>query len=364
MMFDPLSSTPFPNVIKGISRQLPYFFINPLGLHALSMKSKEILVKSRGIISDFLGCANLEVIFTSSSTESNNLAIKGCLFDKVGSIITTDFEHSSIIHPLKTLEKQGFRVIYIPTDSSGWVEPQKVKEYMDDDTLLITMGAVCRETATLRDVKGILKVAKESKPDILCHFDFWGVYYPDSLVNIKDLDMASFDSLSLLGPLGVGFLYIKKGIRLKPLIEGGTQERGLRAGEENLFGIYTLAQSIKVLVEWREAIESNLKTNDHYLEERMFLPPIFKKGCKAPGLFSYGLKETSMEVLASFMERGGIFLGYSSPCMVSGLKKRIKQKAGFEDALSFRIPPFTSLKEVSTFLNHLSNILARVEHTL
>jgi cysteine desulfurase len=360
MMFDPNSSKPFPNVVEELPKLLPYFFVNPSGSNVLSTRSKEILVRSREVIANFLGVSNSEVLFTSSSTESNNLAIKGYLYAKRGSVITTDFEHPSITHSLKTLEKEGINVLYLPTDRYGWIDPELVKEHVREDTLLVVMGAVCRETATLRDLKQIVKTVKEVNPKTLCHFDFWGIYYPDRVVDIKQVDMASFDGPSLFGPQGIGVLYIRKGIRLKPIIEGGTQERGLRAGEENLFGIYTLAQSIRVLSEWRRAIESNITACDSYVNGAFFLQPLHKEGWKAPGLFSFGLNGLEAEMIISFMEKRGFFLGYPSRCMASGVKNRLKQKTGFDDLLFFRIQPFISLKEINTFLGIMKSIFASV----
>lgn len=364
MMFDPNSSKPFPQVMEELSQFLLYFFVNPSGLNVLSTKSKELLVRSRGAVAEFLGINSSEVLFTSSSTESNNLAIKGYLSSKRGSVITTDFEHPSITHPLKTLEKEGLNVLYLTTDRYGWIDPELIREHVKEDTLLVTMGAVCRETATLRDIVGIVKVVKETNPKTLCHFDFWGLYYPDMVVDVELLDMASFDGPSFLGPQGVGILYLKKGIRLKPIIEGGTQERGLRAGEENLFGIYALARSVKILSEWRRAIEENITACDGYVEGMIFPQPIFKKGWKVPGLFSFGLNGLEAEMIMSFMEKKGFFLGYPSPCIANRIKDRLKHKTGFDDILSFRIQPFTSLKEIKTFIGAVKSILASVESAL
>jgi cysteine desulfurase len=363
MIFDPASSKPPPQVINELSTYLPYFYMNPSGLNTLSTKAKELLVRSRGIIAEFLKTRNSEIIFTSSSTESNNLAIKGYLFGKKGSVITTDFEHPSIAHPLRTLEREGFHVLYLPTDRYGWIDPELVKEYVKEDTLLVTMGAVCRETATIRDVRKIIKIVKEVNPNTVCHFDFWGIYYPDQVVDLSEVDMASFDGPSLLGPQGIGFLYVKRGIRLKPIIEGGTQERGLRAGEENLFGIYALAQSIKLLSEWRKAIENNISLCDNYIKDKMFLSPLFNSEMKAPGLFSYGINEVDVEMIITLLDKSGVFLGYPSPCIASGIKTKLKQKTGFDDVLSFRTLPFTSLSEIESFIDYVQSIMERVKWT-
>ncbi|WPM31472.1 aminotransferase class V-fold PLP-dependent enzyme [Hydrogenobacter sp. T-2] len=347
LLLDPTSSQP----LDGAFRQelLSIFFINPTGINSLSTRSKEMLVRSRGVLASFLGCSNLEVIYTSSSTESNNLAIKGYVYGKKGSILTTNFEHISITHPLKGLERQGFEVVYIQTDEKGWVDPQAVAEQVREDTLMVTMGAVCRETSTLRDIKGIVSAVKEVNPNVVCHFDMWGLYYPS--ISMEELNMASFDGPSLMAPQGVGFLYVKKGIRLKPLIEGGIQERGVRAGEENLFGIYLLSQSVRFLMEKRDEIKKSFEMYDGLVLENLPLPPAFKEGCKAPALFSFGLQGVELEMVISLLERGGFYLNTSTPCMAN------RRRCGFDHLLSFRLPPLVPIDELERFLYTLRNTL-------
>ncbi|MFN3813318.1 MAG: cysteine desulfurase family protein [Aquificaceae bacterium] len=365
MIYEPYSSFPFPEVFREVYNSLPYFFINPSGINALSTKSKEMLVRSRAVMAEFLKCANSEIIFTSSSTESNNLAIKGAVWNKKGSIITTDFEHPSILHPLKTVsEKQGLRIVYLETDKTGYVDPKCVKDAVLEDTLLLTMGAVCRETATLRDVNGIVRAVKETNPNTLCHFDLWGLYYPTSQIDLRELDMASLDGPFLLGPQGIGILYIRKNVRIRPLIEGGVQEKGLRAGEENLFGIFSLSKSVTLLMEREEAVKKSLSFCDKYIMDNLHLPPIFKENWRAPGLFSYGLRDTEAEMLISFMGKEGFFLSYPSPCVVNRVKSRTKQKYGFGDLLFIRIPPLTSIGNIRTFLNTLKDVLEKIGSTV
>ncbi|MEM3714675.1 MAG: aminotransferase class V-fold PLP-dependent enzyme [Nitrososphaeria archaeon] len=356
MIFDSTSSMPTFQFIEEISHILPYYFINPSGINSLSTKSKEILIKSRNVIANYLGCTNSEVIFTSSSTESNNLAIKGFSFGKKGSIITTDFEHPSILHPLKTLEKQGFTIIHIETDNNGWVEPKTIEKYIQKDTILLTMGALCRETATLRNITEIVKIIKKNNNNIICHFDLWGLYYPDSFIDLKELDMASFDGPYLLGPQGVGFLYVKKGIKLSPLIEGGTQEKGLRAGEENLFGIFALSQAIKFLAEQRKELEAKLRMYDNYIRDNISLFSMSKNGYEVLGLFSYGLQDIEAEMLILSADKYNFFLNYPSPCMANGIKHKIKQKCGFDDVIVFRILPTSSQEEIKQFISILNEI--------
>lgn len=348
MNFDPTSSLPSPEVLKEICNNLQKFFHNPSGISRNSTLSKELLVRARGVVSDFLKVSNSEIIFTSSSTESNNLAIKGSIYGKSGSIITTDFEHPSILNPLRSLEREGYRVIYLPTDRKGWIEPEVVKETLREDTLLLTMGAVCRETATLRDIEGMIRAVREKNPKTLCHFDMWGVYYPLEVLGQEKPDLMSFDGPFLMASQGIGFLYVKKGARLKPIIEGGLQERGIRAGEENLFGIFTLSLSLKSLLAGDS--RENLRALDQFVLQRISLPPAFRENSKALGLFSYGLSDLD-EAVINLMDRRGYTMGYPSPCMVN--RERLKEKSGYKGLLTFRLAPGVTLEDLEGFLKAL-----------
>lgn len=278
--------------------------------------------------------------------------IKGFLYGKKGSIITTNFEHVSINLPLKTLEREGFEVVHIETDEKGWLDKDKIKSHIREDTLMLTMGAVCRETSTLRDIKGIVSVVKSLNPSVVCHFDMWGLYYPDTVIDV--IDMASFSGISFNAPLGIGFLYIKKGIKIKPLIEGGFEEKGLRAGEENIFGIALLSKSINFLVENRDKIEHNLKACEDFILNNLQLTPAFKRDWKAPYIFSYGLESTNLEGLVYLMEKHGFYINDYKACAIN------KTKSRFENIITFRLHPSASVQEVESFIEALNISLKKL----
>lgn len=331
MILDAYSSAPLPDMLDEQKQNLMYFFLNPSSSNMMSMRSKEILVRSRRSVAQFLGCSDSEVIFTSSSTESNNLAIKGVLFNSLlntrkGNIVTTDWEHISIHHPIKSMQRLfGFGVVYIKTDSRGEFDVEDLRNVINEDTLLFTIGAVCRETATIRDVASIVRKVKSINPNVICHVDLWGLYYPTDYIPIGEIDIATLDGPFLLAPQGISALYVKKGVRLRPLIEGGIQERGIRAGEGNLFGIFSLGYSLKFLTDNKNAIVLSLKEADNLLTEYIHLPALYNPNRKALGLFSYGIK-TDAEMFVSLLEKHGFLLGTSSPCMLNDSKKDNKGK--------------------------------------
>ena len=153
-------------------------------------------------------------------------------------IITTDIEHHSILHPLKGLERKGWEVTYLKPDRYGIIHPDQLAEAIRPDTVLISIGHSNREVGTIQNIKELVKAAKEKNPKVIFHTDACPSlgHYP---VDVKDwgVDAASFTAHLMYGPKGVGALWTRKGVKIRPLIEGGTQERGVRAGTENVPGI-------------------------------------------------------------------------------------------------------------------------------
>ncbi len=237
---DHLATTPVPEEV--IEAMMPYYkdnFGNPTSLHQFGINAKKAINKAREQIATLLNIAKPEeIVYTSGAIEANNLAIKG--FAKAPGIsrrgkhiVVSAIEHHSVLHSAKTLEKEGFEISYIKPDKYGIISPEKLAEVVRKDTILISIGLANREIGTIQDIKSLVKTAKEINPRVVFHSDIAPAvgHIP---VDIQDLgvDMASFTGHYFYAPKGVGGLYIKKGVRLKPLIEGGIQEGGKRAGTE------------------------------------------------------------------------------------------------------------------------------------
>lgn len=240
---DHIASTPVAEEV--LQEMLPYFrekFGNPTSLHSFGQETKKAINKAREEVASLINAKFAEeIVFTSGGIEANNLAIKGVAqsYEKKGKhIITTEIEHHSILHPCKSLEKQGFEVSYLKPDKYGLISKENLEEAIRPDTILISIGHSNREIGTIQNIKELVKVAKEKNPKVIFHSDIAPSvgHYP---VDIQDLgvDLASFTAHLIYGPKGVGALWAKKGVKLKPLIEGGIQERGIRAGTENVPGI-------------------------------------------------------------------------------------------------------------------------------
>ncbi|WPM32703.1 cysteine desulfurase family protein [Hydrogenobacter sp. T-2] len=240
---DHIATTPVAEEV--LQAMLPYFrehFGNPTSLHSFGQVAKKAINEARGKLSALTNANSPEeFIFTSGGIEANNLAIKGIAeaYEKKGRhIITTEIEHHSILHPLKSLEKRGWEVTYLKPDKYGLIDPQQLADAVRPDTVLVSIGHSNREIGTIQNIKELVRAVKEKNPKVIFHTDACPTlgHYP---VDLKDwgVDAASFTAHLMYGPKGVGALWTRKGVKIRPLIEGGTQERGVRAGTENVPGI-------------------------------------------------------------------------------------------------------------------------------
>ena len=244
-----------PSVFEAMK---PYFmesYGNPSSSHSFGASAKNALMESREKVARLIGAEKpKEVILTSGGTESNNLAIKGVAYrnkDKGNHIIATTIEHISVINICKHLQKQGFNITYIPVDKQGMTDPEKLKDAITDKTILISVMYANGEIGTIQPIKEIGKIAHENK--IYFHVDAVAAAGKVPInVEEENIDLLSISSNDMYGPKGMGALYIKKGTRIQPVIQGGGQERGLRSGTENTPGIVGMGKAAEIAQEEME----------------------------------------------------------------------------------------------------------------
>jgi cysteine desulfurase len=221
---------------------------NPLSKHILGEKPREAVEQARAEVAQLIHANPEEIIFTTCGSESNNLAVKGIAeaYSKKGKhIIASPIEHHSVLHPLKRLERQGYEVSWLKADKVGTVDPGEIASLTREDTVLITVTSASNEIGTLEPVGKIGKIARGK--DILFHTD--AIACAGSIpIDVQDLpvDLLSIAGNPFYGPPGSGALYVRKGLRIAPIIEGGIQEGGVRAGTHNVAGIVGMGTAAKL----------------------------------------------------------------------------------------------------------------------
>ncbi|MBQ5764481.1 MAG: cysteine desulfurase, partial [Ruminococcus sp.] len=221
---------------------------NPSSLYTLGQKAKERLEETREEIAKIINAEPREIIFTSGGSEADNQAIISAanIGKKKGKthIISTAFEHHAVLHTLKKLEKQGFEITLLPVHENGVVDVKELEAAIKDDTILVTVMTVNNEIGTIQPIAEIGAVCRAK--GVIFHTDaVQAVGHLPIDVKAQQIDMLSASAHKFHGPKGVGFLYAKKGVVLSNIIEGGAQERGKRAGTENVAGIAAMATALK-----------------------------------------------------------------------------------------------------------------------
>jgi cysteine desulfurase len=246
---DYAATTPLdPRVLKAME---PYFskkFGNTMSLHSFGQEAKTALEESREIVADLMGAKPSEVIFTSSATESNNLALKGVAFanrKKGNHIIISSIEHSCIMESAKWLEKQGFEITRLKVDKYGLVDPEDVKKAIKKETILVSIMHANNEIGTIEPIEEIGKICKER--GVYFHTDAAQSFGKIPInVNKMNIDLMTVSSHKMYGPKGVGALFVREGVKIEPILHGGGHEMGLRSSTVNVAGIVGFAKACEI----------------------------------------------------------------------------------------------------------------------
>jgi len=249
--FDYAATTPVRQEVLDV--MLPYFtdhYGNPSSIYEIARTNKKALEKARDKTAAAIGADPTEIFFTGSGTESDNWAIRGIadLYKSMGKhIITSAIEHHAVLHTCEYLEKQGFDVTYLPVDADGIIQMSDLEKAIRRDTILITIMAANNEIGSIQPIEEIGSLARLK--GVAFHTDaVQAVGHIPINVKTQSIDLLSLSAHKLYGPKGAGALYVKKGIPLKPFMFGGGQERGKRAGTENMAGIVALGHAIDLAV--------------------------------------------------------------------------------------------------------------------
>jgi len=299
---------------------------NPSSLYSFGQKAKEVLEKSREEIAAVIGADPKEIYFTSGGSEADNQAIRSAALLGAGKgkkhIISSAFEHHAVLHILNRLEKEGFEVTLLDVHENGIVLPEQVEEAIREDTCLVTIMFANNEIGTIQPIRAIGEICR--KHGVLFHTDaVQAVGHIPINVRQDNIDLLSASAHKFHGPKGVGFLYARKGIRLDSLIEGGAQERGKRAGTENVPGIAAMAQALKEAAAGMEERSARTKAlRDLLIEGLRQIPHSALNGdavSRLPGNVNFCFEGIEGESLLLLLDDKGIQASSGSACTSGSL---------------------------------------------
>jgi len=247
--FDHNATAPtHPDVLKAIAPFYKDAYGNASSLHAKGREARDAVDQARQTIGDFLGTEPEDILFTASGTEADNMAVKGIAWtnrDNKRHIITTSIEHKAILASCKQLEIEGFEVTYLPVDKHGLVSPDMLKKAIKKDTCLVSIMHANNEIGTIQPIKELAAIAKAA--GVVFHTDAVQTFGKLPIdVEQVGADLLSVSSHKIYGPKGIGALYVRKGIKMIPLVHGGHHERKLRAGTENVAGIVGFGKAVQL----------------------------------------------------------------------------------------------------------------------
>ena len=326
--FDNMANTPVdPRVIDAMAEHLKDTYGNPLNLHDFGAKTLQEIEVSRSKVADLIGADPKEIIFTSCGSESNNFAIRGIARanEKKGKhIISSAIEHFSVLYSLKELEKEGYKVTFLPVDKFGLINPETIAKAITPETTLVTITHASNEIGTIEPIAEIGKRIKGK--GVVFHID--AVQTAGTIpASVADLgvDALTISANQFYGPTGIAALYLKKGTRILPFILGGTQEEGRRAGTHNIPGIVGMGKAAELAkLEMQQRIDKLIPLRDKLLK---VLPEkirdYFNTGHPAnrlPGHASGHAKFVEGESMSMFLNMEGVAVSTGSACVSKALK--------------------------------------------
>lgn len=314
------TTKPCAEVIDAVNTALKSFWGNPSSLHTLGFEAENLTSSARQIISSVLKCREDELIFTGSGTEGNNTAIFGAVKSRAkrgNRIVTTAIEHPSVLEPMKVLEAEGFEVIYLKPDSDGKVKAEDINNAVNDKTILVSIMLVNNETGAIQPISEAVSAVKQKNAPALIHCD--GVQaFGKMPIDLKNLgvDLFTASAHKIHGVKGIGLLYVKKGVTIKPYIIGGGQEKGMRSGTESVPLISSFGAAVKALPPTLKELE-NIKALNSYAREKLLTLDnvvINSLGDALPFILNISVLGYRSETLLHYLESKNIFVSSGSAC--------------------------------------------------
>ena len=351
----------FDEVAELMTRIMCEDYGNPSSLHRKGVQAEQYIRYAKETVAQILKVNEKEIFFTSGGTESDNLAIRGCAYANCRAgrhLITTQIEHPAVLKTMKHLEEEGFRVTYLPVDRTGCVQLSELQRAITGETILVSMMHTNNEVGTLQPVSEAGLMIKQMNPRILFHVDAvqgFGKFriYPSKM----QVDMLSVSGHKIHGPKGAGFLYIREGAKVSPIIYGGGQQKGMRSGTENVPGIAGLAKAAELVYEnLDEDMDRMYGLREMLIQGVENIEGIRVNGCPgrqgAAHIVSLSVRGIRSEVLLHALEEKGIYVSAGSACASNKPQTSATLKAIgvgkdlLDSTIRFSISVFTTAEEI------------------
>lgn len=318
------TTRPRDEVINEMNIMLKEDYGNPSSLHRMGLAVEKKVKKARNTIADYLNVKSEEIFFTSGGTESNNLAIQGIInrYNKKGKhIITSRIEHSSVLNLFNKYEEQGYDVSYLDVNEDGIIDIEQFERELKEETILVSVMMVNNETGAIQPIEEIKKIINEKNMEAKLHVDGVQAFSKISF-NIKklDIDTFSFSGHKIHGPKGIGVIYIRKNLNIKPIVYGGNQEMGLRSGTENTPGIIGLGKAIDILNKsGKEEINKIKELKNYFINKvKENIEDIkinsFEDDRSSSHIVNISFLNIRGEVLLHFLEGDDVYVSTGSAC--------------------------------------------------
>ena len=345
---------------------------NAAAKHRKGVEAENLIREAKKAIADTLKVQEKEILFTSGGTESNNTALIGTALAnrRAGKhLITTGVEHPSIYNTMSFLEEMGFEVTYLPVDHLGHISLEDLEKAIREDTILVSVMYVNNEVGAVEPIEAISQCIKKKNPKTLFHVDAIQAYGKYKIRPKKQgIDLLSVSGHKIHAPKGVGFLYIRDGVKIRPILFGGGQQKGMRSGTENVPGIAGLGEAVKeIYTDFNEKMERLYGLREYFVEEIEKIEGTIVNGPKgregAPHIVSVSFAGVRSEVLLHSLEDKGIYVSSGSACAsnhpaVSETLKAIHVKKELLDStIRFSFSEFTTKEELDITLETLRELL-------
>ncbi|MBQ8591738.1 MAG: cysteine desulfurase [Lachnospiraceae bacterium] len=345
---------------------------NPSSMHMKGVEAEQYVRQAKDIIARTLKVNEKEIYFTSGGTEADNMALIGAAranYRAGRHLITTRIEHPAILQTMKYLEEQGFEVTYLPVGKTGQIRLEDLQRAIRPDTILVSIMHTNNEMGALQPIEEAGRLIKKINPRILFHVDAvqgFGKFriYPKKM----HIDMLSVSGHKIHGPKGIGFLYVDDKVKIKPIVYGGGQQKGLRSGTENVPGIAGLGKAVEEIYAHLEEEVENLYAIKHaFIKGVTMIPDVYVNGLterdSAPHIVSVSIRGIRSEVMLHALEDKGIYVSAGSACAAkkattsATLQAIGVEKDLLDSTIRFSFSVFTTMEEINYTLQAMYDMI-------